>query len=336
MKLLNFSLAQEKGVVRMGAYLSARRCVVDLAAAWEQYAGRSRQSGVERFPGSMLALITAGEPLWDAVRRLLAELDNSPQAGPASHLDQPITYPLEAVSLHAPLERPPSLRDFYAFEQHVVTAFANRDRQVPPEWYRAPVFYYSNPNAILAPNAALPCPVYTQELDYELEIACIISRPGRDILASQAESYIFGYTILNDWSARDEQRWEMRVGLGPAKGKDFASSLGPWIVTPDELSAKHTRRAGVYDLAMSARVNGEQRSRGNWKDLHYSFGQMIERASAQVWLLPGDVIGSGTVGSGCLLETTRGLGPWLQPGDLVELEIEGLGVLANTITLPGQ
>jgi fumarylacetoacetate (FAA) hydrolase len=224
-----------------------------------------------------------------------------------------------------------SLRDFYAFEQHVVTSFANRGREVPPEWYRFPVFYFSNPNNLLGPGEAIPAPPSTQALDYELEVACVIGRIGRDIPADQAEEFIFGYTIFNDWSARDIQREEMKVGLGPAKGKDFASSLGPWIVTPDELADRSAKRPGVYDLRMAARVNGVERSCGNWNELHYSFGEMIARASAGVWLLPGDVIGSGTVGTGCLLELTRGAGPWLQPGDVVELEVERLGVLRNQV-----
>ncbi|HSO26805.1 MAG TPA: fumarylacetoacetate hydrolase family protein, partial [Anaerolineales bacterium] len=135
----------------------------------------------------------------------------------------------------------------------------------------------------------------------------------------------------NDWSARDLQAEEMRVGLGPAKGKDFASSLGPWIVTPDALAARATGRPGVYNLEMTARVNGVERSRGNWRDLHYSFGEMIARASQDTYLLPGDVLGSGTVGGGCLLELTAGKGPWLQPGDEVELEIELIGTLTNRI-----
>jgi fumarylacetoacetate (FAA) hydrolase len=279
----------------------------------------------------MLALIPHSEGYLRAVPQILTALGANYEHPPVSPQGNQIYYPLNAVRLHAPLPRPSSLRDFYAFEEHVFSAFANRGRTVPPEWYRAPVFYYSNHTAILGPGDVLPYPTFSQELDYELEIACIIARPGRNISASQAEQYIFGFTLLNDWSARDEQRWEMRVGLGPAKGKDFASSLGPWIVTPDELSAHHAGRPGVYDLAMRARVNGKERSRGNWNSLHYSFGEMIERASAEVWLQPGDVLGSGTVGTGCLLEITRGRGPWLQPGDLVELEVEGLGTLANKI-----
>jgi fumarylacetoacetate (FAA) hydrolase len=146
------------------------------------------------------------------------------------------------------------------------------------------------------------------------------------------KEHVFGFTIFNDWSARDVQRKEMKVGLGPAKGKDFASTLGPWIVTPNEFAKRQTGRPGVYDSKMVARVNGEERSRGNWSDMHYSFGEIIARASEGVMLRPGDVIGSGTVGTGCLLEITKGEGPWLKAGDSVELEIEGIGVLKNTVS----
>lgn len=238
---------------------------------------------------------------------------------------------LSEVWLCEPLEYINSLRDFYAFEQHVATANANRGREVPKEWYQFPVFYFSNANSIYGPNDIIPYPSYSNALDYELEVACVIGKPGRDILADDAEDHIFGYMIFNDWSARDVQAQEMRVGLGPAKGKDFANSFGPYLVTPDELADRRVGRPGVYDLEMIARVNGVEKSRGNWKDLYWSFGQMIERASQDVTLQPGDVIGSGTVGTGCLLELTKGDGPWLQPGDVVELEIERLGILRNTI-----
>lgn len=331
MKLLTFSTPHEGNSPHIGVLLPGRQTVVHLTAAWEWHCANSNQELPGNFPDSMLALIANSEGYLRAVPQILTALGTNFEYPPVSPHGNPIHYPLNAVRLHAPLPRPSSLRDFYAFEEHVFAAFANRGRNVPPEWYRAPVFYYSNHTAILGPGDDLPYPAFSQELDYELEIACIIARPGRNISASQAEQYIFGFTLLNDWSARDEQRWEMRVGLGPAKGKDFASSLGPWIVTPDELSAHHAGRPGVYDLAMRARVNGEERSRGNWNSLHYSFGEMIERASAEVWLQPGDVLGSGTVGTGCLLEITRGRGPWLQRGDLVELEVEGLGTLANKI-----
>jgi fumarylacetoacetate (FAA) hydrolase len=242
-----------------------------------------------------------------------------------------VAWKLEDVLLGAPQRPVRSLRDFYAFEQHVKTANENRGREVPKEWYEIPVFYFSNHTAIYGPDDTIPYPVYTEALDYELEVACVIGKPGRDIPADKAEEHIFGYMIYNDWSARDVQRQEMAVGLGPAKAKDFANSFGPYLVTPDELADRHTGRPGVYDLEMVARVNGVERSRGNWKDLYWSFGQMIERASQDVTLQPGDVIGSGTVGTGCLLELTKGQGPWLQPGDVVELEIERLGVLRNIV-----
>ncbi len=242
-----------------------------------------------------------------------------------------INLPIEGVELGVEGTIPASIRDFYAFEQHVKTANSNRGRDVPPAWYEIPVFYFTNPTAIFGPDDVIPYPKKSDALDYELEVACVIGKAGRDIPADEAEDYIFGYMIYNDWSARDLQRQEMSVGLGPAKGKDFAQSFGPHLVTPDELADRHTGRPGVYDLEMVARVNGEERSRGNWKDLHWSFGQMIERASDGVELQPGDVIGSGTVGTGCLLELTKAQGPYLRPGDTVELEIERLGVLRNTV-----
>ncbi len=251
--------------------------------------------------------------------------------GPGMRADSPL--PLgegSGVRAHAPL-RPTTLRDAYAFEQHVKTANQNRGRDVPEEWYKFPVFYYTNPHSIFGPDDVIPCPAYTSALDYELEIAVIIGKAGMNIKAEQAEEYIFGYTIFNDWSARDVQRAEMKVGLGPAKGKDFASSLGPFIVTREALADRAVGRAGVYDLAMAARVNGVETSRGNLKDIFWSFGEIIARASQSATLLPGDVIGSGTVGTGCLLELTKGQGPWLKPGDVVELEVERIGILRNTI-----
>lgn len=235
-----------------------------------------------------------------------------------------------ADRVHAPL-LPTTLRDAYAFEQHVKTANQNRGRDVPKEWYDFPVFYYTNPHSIFGPEDVIPHPAYTSALDYELEIAVVIGKAGMDIRAEEAEEYIFGYTIFNDWSARDVQRAEMKVGLGPAKGKDFASSLGPLIVTREALADRAVGRAGVYDLEMCARVNGVEMSRGNLKDIFWSFGEIIARASQSTMLQPGDVIGSGTVGTGCLLELTRANGPWLQPGDVVELEVERIGILRNEI-----
>jgi fumarylacetoacetate (FAA) hydrolase len=182
---------------------------------------------------------------------------------------------------------------------------------VPEEWYDRPVFYFSNPASIHGPGDEIPYPEGTEELDYELEVAAIMGMDGQ----------IGGFTVMNDWSARDLQRAEMKVGLGPAKGKDFATSLGPVVVTPDEFDGS----GGT----MVARVNGEERSRGELGDMHFSWAQLVEQAARNTRLLPGDVLGSGTVGRGCILE--HGDGRWLQRGDVVELEVEGIGVLRNTV-----
>ena len=240
------------------------------------------------------------------------------------------SFGLDEVKFHSPIH-PTTLRDGYAFEQHVKTANRNRGREVPEEWYQFPVFYFTNPNAVFGDEDEIPYPPYTKALDYELEVAAVIGKAGINITPEDAPAHIFGYTIWNDWSARDIQRKEMAVGLGPAKGKDFASSFGPVIVTHDALADKATGRPGVYDLEMVARVNGVEFSRGNFKDMYWSFGDIIARASESVMLNPGDVIGSGTVGTGCLLELTKFQGPWLNAGDVVELEIERLGVLRNKI-----
>jgi len=236
----------------------------------------------------------------------------------------------DEVTFHSPIH-PTTLRDFYAFETHVKTANRNRGQEVPENWYKFPVFYFSNPNNNYGHEDEIPCPPYTQALDYELEIAVVISKRGMNLKSADVLDYIFGYTIFNDWSARDLQVQEMRVNFGPVKSKDFACSFGPVIVTPDELADRAAGRAGVYDLEMMARINGVEKSRGNFNTIYWSFGDMISRASQSVMLNPGDVIGSGTVGTGCLYELTKNQGPWLNIGDVVELEIERIGVLRNTI-----
>lgn len=245
------------------------------------------------------------------------------------------TLDLSALTLRAPLEVPPSVRDFYAFEQHVKTARANRGLGMIPEWYNFPVFYFSNHRAIYGPEDNIPYPRHSQALDFELEMACVIGATGRNIAASEASSYIAGYTIMNDWSARDLQMEEMKLNMGPVKGKDFATSLGPWLVTPDELAgARVKEKEGAeerFDLAMVARLNGKEISQGNFSSIYYSFPQMIERASLNTWLVPGDVLGSGTVGTGCLLEQGDKRERWLQAGDVMEMEIEHLGVLRNKV-----
>jgi fumarylacetoacetate (FAA) hydrolase len=245
------------------------------------------------------------------------------------------TVPLDDARLHPPLPNPPTIRDFYAFEQHVKTARALRGLEMIPEWYDHPVFYYSNPGAVFGPGEGVPYPRGSQEVDYELEIACVIGKEGRDIPAEEANEYIAGYMVMNDWSARDTWRnFESKLSMGPAKSKDFANSLGPALVTPDELEERREGKGKEtrYNLTMIAKVNGRELSRGNANTLTHTFAQMIEWASTDVTLRPGDVLGSGTVGTGCILELRpENTGGWLKPGDVVELEIEKLGVLRNRL-----
>ena len=209
--------------------------------------------------------------------------------------------------------QPPSIRDFFAFEEHVRNARGNRGLEVPEAWYDIPVFYFSNPAAIYRDGDEVPKPTDTQALDYELELACVIGEDGRPE----------GFTVMNDWSARDLQMKEMSVGLGPAKGKDFATSLGPELVSPDELP-------GDLDMRAVARVHGEVRTDSRTGGMQFSWDDLLAAAARNTpGLQPGDVIGSGTVGSGCILE--HGDERWLAPGDEVELEIDGLGVLTNKV-----
>jgi fumarylacetoacetate (FAA) hydrolase len=240
--------------------------------------------------------------------------------------------PLDAsdVEFGPPILEPPSLRDFYAFEGHVKTMWERRGGTVPEAWYRIPIFYFSNVSEIRGPGEPVWCPAASQELDYELEVAALIDTPVHDLRAERGEEAVGGYLIFNDWSARDLQREETAVRLGPVKGKDFASSIGPWLVTPDELADR--RHGKGYDLAMTATVNGTVLSRGTWADAQFSFGEMIARASADVRLRPGDLIGSGTVGSGCLLEVKDEiLKRYLEAGDDVSLAVDRLGTLSTPI-----
>jgi fumarylacetoacetate (FAA) hydrolase len=249
------------------------------------------------------------------------------------------------LKLLAPIPNPSSCRDGYAFRQHVQTARRNRGVEMIPEFDQYPVFYFTNHNAIFGEGEIRVEDDHLRQLDFELEAAIVIGKEGRNISSSEADEYIAGYLIMNDLSARVLQMEEMKLNLGPAKGKDFATSIGPWLVTPDELEPYkiQTEFGNKYDLRMTAKHNGKQISDGNMKDMNWTFAEIIERASYGVRLLPGDVIGSGTVGTGCYLElngtwaleakeTGKDFSPiWLKDGDEIELEITGLGVLKNTI-----
>ena len=255
------------------------------------------------------------------------------RAGERAQTDPTDRFELGAVRLRPPIPNPATFRDFYAFEQHVRAARRGRGLEMDPDWYQIPVFYFSNPCALAGSGGDVALPPDCQELDFELEVAAFVGRTGSNLTASEAERAIAGFTILNDWSARDLQRREMRLGLGPAKGKDFATSVGPFLVTPDELTPY---RAGpAYALEMTASVNGTEYSRGSLADIHWSFGEMISFASRGSRVMHGDLIGSGTCGTGCILELLLTFGPqrypWLKPGDEVELRVEHLGTLANRV-----
>jgi 2-keto-4-pentenoate hydratase/2-oxohepta-3-ene-1,7-dioic acid hydratase in catechol pathway len=264
---------------------------------------------------------------------LLADPAALARAGAEALADPAEIVPETDAVLRAPVPVPPSIRDFMAFEEHLVTSMHAIGREVDPAWYEIPVFYFTNPAAVRGPKGPVNIAPGSTQFDYELEVAAVIGRPGSDIPVERGADHIAGYTILCDWSARDHQELEMRVGLGPVKGKDTATSLGPWLVTPDEL-ATHAKGKG-FDLKMTATVNGEQYSTGTWSAIHWSFAQMISYASRGTELRTGDVMGSGTVGTGCILELSRVRGaeryPWLQAGDQVRLEVEGLGHIENNL-----
>ena len=276
------------------------------------------------------AFLSAGRGRVESLATLLEPLGDRPDALEGSDEGGDLATLEQQLRFGPPLLDPPSLRDFYAFERHVGTMWKRREMQIPEAWYRLPIFYFSNVSEIRGPDDPVWAPRDSQELDYELEVAALVDTSARDLDAGTAEEAIGGYMILNDWSARDLQREETTVRLGPAKGKDFATTIGPWLVTPDELT--DARAAKGYDLVMTARVNGEELSRGTWSSAQFSFGEMLARASADVRLRPGDLVGSGTVGTGCLLEIRdETIGRYLQPGDRVTLAIDRLGELSAPV-----
>ena len=252
--------------------------------------------------------------------------------------------PVQDYQLMAPVPHPTSCRDGYAFRQHVEAARRNRGVDMIQEFDQYPIFYFTNHNAIQGPGAIYCMPDHFQQLDFELEIAIVIGKEGKNIKAKDADEYIAGFTIMNDLSARKLQMEEMLLNLGPAKGKDFSTVIGPWLVTPDELKshlvpAKKGHVGNNYNLSMKCCVNDQLVSEGNVKDMDWTFAEIIERCSYGVTIYPGDVIGSGTVGTGCFLEL-NGTGKlkdanytpqWLQPNDVVTMSIDGLGTLENTI-----
>jgi fumarylacetoacetate (FAA) hydrolase len=285
-------------------------------------------------PDNMNAFLAGGEELMDRAKKISASI----KAGTLAAKEEIF------FELLAPVPHPSSCRDGYAFRQHVASARRNRKLDMIPEFDSYPIFYFTNHNAIQGPGEITCMPDHFEKLDFELEAAVVIGKKGRNISAAEADEYIAGYMIMNDMSARTLQMEEMLLNLGPAKGKDFSTVIGPWLVTPDELEpykvpAKPGHVGNAYNLSMKCWVNGFEVSSGSVADMDWTFAEIIERCAYGVDILPGDVIGSGTVGTGCFLEL-NGTGllndpsykpQWLQEGDVVEMEITGLGRLSNTI-----
>ena len=324
MKLVTYSVGSDK---RSGLVVGKDNgTVVDLARA---IAWADKAAADKHLADTVLGFV---EHARDA--RPLA--DKAIAAFEKGELPAELTKKLADVTLLSPIPRPPSMRDGYAFRQHVETARRNRGLEMIPEFDQFPVFYFTNHQAVIGPGPVRVKPRHLEKLDFELEAAIVVGKECRDLSAASADDAIFGMTIMNDWSARVLQMDEMKLSLGPAKGKDFATSLGPWLVTMDELAEKtiKTPNGNQFDLGMRAWVKGVQVSTGNVKDMTWTFAQILERASYGVTLYPGDVIGSGTCGTGCFLELNGSKitdNQWLHPGEVVALEIDRLGRLENTI-----
>jgi 2-keto-4-pentenoate hydratase/2-oxohepta-3-ene-1,7-dioic acid hydratase in catechol pathway len=334
-RLLTFlPRAEPRAAPRLGALLSDERTVADLQAGAVAQAGSAAPSLAD-----MLTFLDAGAAARDRARDVVEFIASQRPPGATCRLDD--------LTLLAPVPRPRSIRDCMAFERHIVQVtrkvvrshfppLAALDAWVekvrgralygaPKVWYERPVYYKSNPFSVVGPDAEVRWPKYTQKLDYELEFGVFIGRTGRDIPRGQARGYIAGYTLFNDFSARDVQMREMEGRLGPAKGKDFdtGNAMGPYLVTPDEVP-------DPYDLSMVARINGQVWSRGSSREMYFRFEDIIAHISQDETLHPGEFIGSGTFGNGCGMELDR----WLRPGDVVELEADRLGTLRNRVVRP--
>lgn len=289
----------------------------------------------KQIPDEMNAFLAEGEVMMERAKKIDQQIKTA-----ALEAKEEVFY-----ELLAPVPHPTSCKDAYAFRQHVAAARRNRGVDMIAEFDQYPIFYFTNHNAIQGPGEISCMPDHFQKLDFELEVAVVIGTKGRNIRAEEADRYIAGYMIMNDMSARTLQMEEMLLNLGPAKGKDFSTVIGPWLVTPDELEQYKTNPkpghvGSAYNLEMTCTVNGVEVSKGNMADMDWTFAEIIERCAYGVDILPGDVIGSGTVGTGCFLEL-NGTGlrnnpeykpQWLQEGDIVEMTVTGLGILSNTIS----
>ncbi len=326
MKLVTFEIATPVGRKRRLGAMTPKG-IIDLNFACAYQLKKAGQAQPYRLadafvPADMLLFLQGEKSSMLRAQEALAALKGDLESGKISTGEEGerLFYKTDEVRLKAPLPNPVSFRDFYTFEEHVKKGFELRGEPMPQEWYEMPVYYKGNHQSIIGSEDEVVWPSFTEKFDYELELACIIGKKGKNIPEERAADHIAGFTVLNDFSARDIQKKEMKVRLGPAKGKDFASAIGPVLTTPDEVG-------NPRQLKMTARVNGEVWSQGSSEKMHYTFEQMIAFASKEETLHPGDLFGSGTVGGGCGLE----LGRWVKPGDVIELEIEKIGILRNRV-----
>jgi fumarylacetoacetate (FAA) hydrolase len=335
MKLVTYALASESPEsLRAGVLIGEE--IIDLERGFAHVEGRDGRPATLADVGARYGLGILG--FIEHQDRARPAADSLVQDHRAKKLPTGLAVPLSLVTLASPLPRPPSMRDGYAFRQHVLTARKNRGLDMIPEFDLFPVFYFTNHQAVIGPGDLHVQKQHMDKLDFELEGAIVVGKQSKNLRAEDADDAIFGFTIMNDFSARGLQMEEMKLSLGPAKGKDFATGLGPYLVTRDELAphARKTPKGEHHDLQMRAFVNKKQVSTGNLKDMTFTFAQILERASYGVTLYPGDVIGSGTCGTGCFLELNGSKvtdNQWLQAGDEVALEIDGLGKLVNRVVL---
>ena len=330
MKLASFEVQTRIGrFTRIGS-VQPDGVIIDLSSAG--VALKSHQGEPQPYrlvealvPPDMRRFIEAGSTALDEAQRAVNYvLEKRAKGGtPEGPQGESLVFPISDVALLSPLPRPNSLRDFILFEGHFRRSYDAMGIEPPDAWYKLPIYYKGNAASIIGHGQDLIWPSYTEQLDYELEIAMIIGKEGRNISSENAGEYIFGFSCFNDFSARDIQAEEMSVRLGPAKGKDFGSAIGPWIVTKDEVGDYH-------NLDMTARINGEVWSEGNCRDMFHSWERMIEHVSMEETIYPADIFGSGTATRGCGLE----IGRWLKPGDVVEIEIGNVGVLRNRVVRP--
>ncbi len=326
MKLASFEVQTPVGrFMRIGA-VQGSNTLIDLTSAYAallEHEGRPNaySLGAAVAPPDMKSFIEGGDySLAEAGRAVDYVLDQRSDGASKGSRGESLVFDMSDVELLPPLVHPNSLRDFILFERHFRRAYDAMGIEPPEAWYKMPIYYKGNAAAMIGHGQVLEWPSYTEKLDYELEMALVVGKAGKNISQGDALEHIYGFCCMNDFSARDIQMDEMSVRLGPAKGKDFATSIGPWIVTMDEVGDFHS-------LEMYARVNGELWSQGNCREMFHSWERMVEHVSMEETIYPTDILGSGTANRGCGLELDR----WLQPGDTIDIEIQNLGVLTNKI-----